>query len=146
MNPRRALPLTLIALLAACSGPTLDKTLPLADGTFEATSAPDEEGATGHITVTVESGRVVAATFAVIGQDGQPKDDTYGLDSQGNIANQDYYDQAQRAVEAFPVYSRQLVEVGYPQDVDSISGATWAHDQFVEAATAALRQSQEAAS
>jgi len=95
--------------------------------------------------VTVAEGRVAAAEFWVVGADGQLKDESYGLDSAGQVANQDYYAKAQAAVAAFPVYARQLVEVGYPDDVDVIAGATWAHDQFVEAATAALLASQEAA-
>jgi major membrane immunogen (membrane-anchored lipoprotein) len=131
-------------LAAGCSaGPSLDRDRPFQDGVFEGRSAPDEEGAIGHVTITVRQGAVAQVDFVVVGADGQPKDETYGLDSTGQIANQAYYRQAQAAVAAFPVYARQLVEVGYPEDVDVISGATWAHDQFVEAATAALLESQD---
>ncbi|MDR0504483.1 MAG: FMN-binding protein [Bifidobacteriaceae bacterium] len=132
----------LLACLTACSGPTVDRSKPLLDGVFEGVSSPDEEGAIGHISVTVAGGRVTEAQFTVVGADGKLKDQSYGLDSDGQIANRNYYAKAQAAVAAFPVYARELVEVGYPQDVDVISGATWAHDQFVEAATQALQRSQ----
>jgi major membrane immunogen (membrane-anchored lipoprotein) len=133
-------------LASGCStGPNLDRDRPFQDGVFEGQSGPDEEGAVGHVTITVRHGAVAAVDFVVVGADGQLKDQTYGLDSTGQIANAEYYRQAQAAVAAFPIYARQLVEVGYPDDVDVISGATWAHDQFVEAATGALRLSQEQA-
>ncbi|MDR1824332.1 MAG: hypothetical protein LBR27_03185 [Bifidobacteriaceae bacterium] len=132
----------LAGLLAACGGPQIDKTVPLQDGVYEADSSPDEEGAIGHLTVTVEGGAVTAAQFEVIQANGQAKDESYGTDSSGEVANQEYYRAAQQAVAAFDIYAAELVEVGYPQDVDVISGATWAHDQFVEAAVAALQQAQ----
>jgi major membrane immunogen (membrane-anchored lipoprotein) len=140
----RALAAVGLALLAACGGPAVDRSRPLADGVYQADSGPDEEGAVGHIVVTVADGRVSDCQFSVVMADGRVKGADYGLDSTGQIANADYYAQAQRAVAALTVYARQLIEVGYPQDVDVVAGATWAHDQFVEAATTALEASQEA--
>jgi major membrane immunogen (membrane-anchored lipoprotein) len=144
MNTRAAWAGLALAALAGCAG-GLDKTLPLADGEYAATSSPDEEGATGRLTIVVDGGRITAADFTVVQADGSPKDESYGLDSTGQVANADYYEDAQAAVAAFAVYARQLVEVGFPDDVDVISGATWAHDQFVEAATAAIEAAQAAA-
>jgi major membrane immunogen (membrane-anchored lipoprotein) len=128
--------------LTACGGPAVDKTVPLQDGTYQALSSADEEGAVGQLTITVQGGAVAAAEFAVIQADGTAKDEDYGKDSQGQVANPEYYRAAQQAVAAFDIYAAELVAVGYPQDVDVISGATWAHDQFVEAAVAAMQQAQ----
>jgi major membrane immunogen (membrane-anchored lipoprotein) len=134
---------TLLLGAAGCgSGAALDPAKPLADGEFSAESAPDEEGAIGQVTITVTDGAVSAATFEVYQEDGTAKDSDYGKDSSGHVANPDYYRKAQAAVAAFDVYAAQLVEVGLPQDVDVVSGATWAHDQFVEAAVEALETSQ----
>jgi major membrane immunogen (membrane-anchored lipoprotein) len=134
-------------LLGACAGasPSLDPSIPFKDGTYSGVSAPDEEDAVGEVTLTVKGGAVVEASFEVVAKDGTPKDESYGKDSGGRIANSEYYAAAQKAVAAFDVYAAQLVEVGVPEDVDVISGATWAHDQFVQAATAALLKSQGSA-
>jgi major membrane immunogen (membrane-anchored lipoprotein) len=134
----------LATLLAGCAGPTVDRDRPLADGTYQATSGEDEDGAIGRVIIEVVDGKVVACAFDVIQKDGTPKDEDYGKDSSGEIANDGYYAKAQAAVEAFDRYASQLIEVGYPQDVDVISGATWAHEQFVEGAAQAMRQAQDA--
>jgi major membrane immunogen (membrane-anchored lipoprotein) len=141
-----AVPLgAVVAMLAGgCGGgvEALDRDKPLADGTFTGFSGKDEDGAVGQVTVTVVDGAVRDAGFEVVLPDGQPKDEDYGKDSSGQIANSEYYAKAQAAVDAFDVYAAQLIEVGYPDEVDAISGATWAYDQFVEASTAALRLAQ----
>jgi major membrane immunogen (membrane-anchored lipoprotein) len=120
----------------------LDRAKPLIDGTYTGTSGQDEDGAVGQVTVVVEAGAVADVEFDVVQVDGRPKDESYGKDSAGQIANSEYYAKAQVAVEAFDVYAAQLIEVGYPDEVDVISGATWAYHQFVEASTQALRSSQ----
>jgi major membrane immunogen (membrane-anchored lipoprotein) len=124
------------------SVPALDREIPFADGTYEGVSGQDEEGATGLVTLTVRDGAVAEVDFEVVQADGRAKDEDYGKDSSGQIANSEYYAKAQAAVEAFDVYAAQLIEVGYPDEVDVISGATWAYNQFVEAATEALREAQ----
>ncbi|MDR3201706.1 MAG: hypothetical protein LBT54_00980, partial [Bifidobacteriaceae bacterium] len=108
-------------------------------------SGPDEDQAVGRVTVTVRGGRVAEADFGVFLKDGTSKDEYYGAGASGALAGSAYYAEAQAAVAAFDVYAARLVEVGYPEDVDLISGATWAHGQFIEAATAALEDAQEAA-
>ncbi|MDR2373784.1 MAG: hypothetical protein LBD77_06745 [Bifidobacteriaceae bacterium] len=134
----------LAAVLAGCGGPSVDTDKPLADGTYAATSGEDEDGAIGRVTIEVSGGAVVACEFDVILEDGTPKDENYGKDSSGEVANDAYYAKAQAAVAAFDRYAAELIAVGYPQEVDVISGATWAHEQFVEGAVKAMRQAQEA--
>jgi major membrane immunogen (membrane-anchored lipoprotein) len=131
-------------MMSGCAGgpEALDRTVPFTDGTFTGTSGKDDEGAIGQVTVTVRGGDVAEVSFDVVQPDGRPKDEDYGKDSSGEIANTEYYAKAQQAVEAFDVYAARLIEVGYPDEVDVISGATWAHRQFVEASTQALAESQ----
>ncbi|MDR1151867.1 MAG: FMN-binding protein [Bifidobacteriaceae bacterium] len=135
----------LVGVLASGCGssvPPVDRDKPLADGTYSGLSGEDEDGATGQVTLTVRDGAVAEVDFEVVNRDGTPKDENYGKDSTGAIANSEYYAKAQAAVEAFDVYAAQLIEVGYPDEVDVISGATWAYDQFVEASTEALLTAQ----
>ncbi|MDR2378315.1 MAG: FMN-binding protein [Bifidobacteriaceae bacterium] len=133
--------------LAGCapSAPPFDASLPLADGVWVGESSPDGEGAYGRSTVTVAEGEIAASQYVTVQADGSLKAEDYGKDSSGQIANRAAYRAAQKAVAAFDVYARQLIEVGTPADVDAISGATIAYGQFLQAATAALTQAQQAA-
>jgi major membrane immunogen (membrane-anchored lipoprotein) len=132
--------------LVGCSpsAPPFDPSIPLNDGVFKGESGPDEQGAFGRATITVTNGHITASEFVVVQANGSVKAEDYGKDSQGQIANQQAYQAAQKAVAAFDVYARDLMETGVPADVDVVSGATIAHRQFLEAATEALVQSQEA--
>ncbi|MDR0366797.1 MAG: FMN-binding protein [Bifidobacteriaceae bacterium] len=133
-------------LLAACSpaAPPFDPSIPLTDGVFEGESEPDEQGAFGRATITISGGRITASEFVVVQANGSVKAEDYGKDSDGQIANQQSYKAAQKAVAAFDVYARELLETGVPADVDVVSGATIAYRQFLTAATNALVESQEA--
>ncbi|MDR1441294.1 MAG: FMN-binding protein [Bifidobacteriaceae bacterium] len=133
--------------LAACGAdtPPYDSSLPLADGVWVGESAPDEEGAFGRSTVTVSGGKITGSQYVTVQANGSMKGEDYGKDSSGEIANRSAYRAAQKAVSAFDVYARDLIEVGVPADVDVVSGATIAHGQFLEAATEALTESQMAA-
>jgi major membrane immunogen (membrane-anchored lipoprotein) len=117
---------------------------PLQDGVYTGQSAPDEQGAVGQATVTVRAGGIVDCVFATVQADGSTKDEDYGKDFDGTIGHEEYYAEAQAAVAAFDVYAQQLIEVGDPDEVDVISGATIAHEQFRAAVEEALDQSREA--
>jgi major membrane immunogen (membrane-anchored lipoprotein) len=135
-----------VVLSAAGCGsnaPPFDTSVPLTDGVFVGESEPDEQGAYGRSTVTVEDGEIVASEYVTVQANGSTKGEDYGKDSSGEIANRSSYRAAQKAVAAFDVYARALIETGVPEEVDAISGATIAHGQFLEAATAALVASQE---
>ena len=67
--------------------------------------------------------------------DGTPKDKNYGKDGA-------YYAVAQKAVSSLDEYADALVSAGTPDGIDVISGATYLHDQAVEAAKKALKSAQ----
>jgi major membrane immunogen (membrane-anchored lipoprotein) len=127
------------------SAPPFDPARPLADGTFVGESAPDEQGAFGRSTITVFGGRIVASEYVTVQDNGSIKGEDYGKDRDGEISNPSSYRAAQKAVAAFDVYARELLETGVPADVDVVSGATIAYEQFLDAATNALVASQDTA-
>jgi major membrane immunogen (membrane-anchored lipoprotein) len=111
------------------------------DGVFIGQSGEDDAGAYGEATVTVKDGEIADCQFVTWQKDGSVKDEEYGKIN-GEISNQDYYDKAQLAVVAMAQYAAQLKEVKRLRDVDAVSGATIAYDQFPEAVQAALDQAK----
>ena len=134
-------------LLAGCGGAKS-----YADGVYTARSALyeallDADGDTGGdgygvATVTIRDGAVADCEFTTYMADGTPKDGDYGKRG-GEIANQDYYNKAQRAVKASQNYAEQLAAKGDLKQVDAISGATISYNEFVEAVEAALEQAEQ---
>ena len=61
----------------------------------------------------------------------------------GEIANRDFYNKAQKARAACDKYAQQLVSKGNIDDVDAISGATVNYNEFVEAVNTALKDAEE---
>ena len=116
------------------------------DGTYEGTSSVyegDEEDGSGAgygvVNLTIEGGKITAAEFKTYEPDGTLKDKEYGKQD-GEIANQDFYNKAQRAVQASAKYGEMLASAGNLADVDKISGATISFNEFTEAVNAALDQ------
>ena len=115
-------------ILAACTPTTgLDMSKPLSDGTW---------------TITVEGGRITATSYETTLADGTDKGAEYGKSSSGEVFNEDYYKKAQAAVASYQEYSDNLTQVGDPAKVDVITGATVAHQQFVQAAIRAIAAAQ----
>ena len=130
-------------ILAACTPSTgLDMSKPMSDGTWSAQSNPDDQGSIGTITITVEGGHITATTYQTTLADGTDKGADYGKSSSGEVFNQDYYKKAQAAVASYQEYSDNLTQVGDPAKVDVITGATVAHQQFVQAAIRAIAAAQ----
>ena len=130
-------------ILGACTPNTgLDMSKPLSDGTWTAQSNPDDQGSIGTITITVEGGRITATSYETTLADGTDKGADYGKSSSGEVFNQDYYKKAQAAVASYQEYSDNLTKVGDPAKVDVITGATVAHQQFVQAAIRAIAAAQ----
>lgn len=128
-----------IAILTACGGSTK-----LNDGTYDGTSSvytnpdgSDEGNGYGVVKLTVKDNAITECTFKTYEPDGKEKDSEYGK-KQGDVANRDFYNKAQKAVKACDEYASLLVKSGNIDDVDAISGATINHDQFVEAVKIAL--------
>lgn len=111
------------------------------DGTYTGKSGPDERGAVGEITVTIEKGRITKADYKGIQKDGKVKDAEYGM-TNGKVENQDYYNKAQLAVKANADYAARLVETQRIDKIDAVSGATVSYEQFSEAAKKALAQAK----
>ena len=143
-----ALCLGLCLALCACGGKQEKKAVAYKDGTYTGQSEVyegDEEGngdGYGVATLTIEGGRIVACEFVTYETDGTLKDEEYGK-AGGQIANKDYYNKAQKAVAACPVYAALLVEAGSLHGVDVISGATYNYQEFKDAVRAALSSAQE---
>jgi major membrane immunogen (membrane-anchored lipoprotein) len=119
------------ALLADCRGPAYQ------DGVWSGKSGPDDTGAWGEVSVTIARGRVSGCVFVTRQKDGTVKAEDYGKIN-GEISNPGYYEKAQLAVRAMKRYAEQYAETGKLGAVDSISGATIAYNQFMEAAEQAL--------
>ena len=127
----------------ACGGSKTYK-----DGTYKAQSSNhesledgEEEGGEGYgeVTITIAGGKITDCTFTTYMPDGTIKDAEYGKKN-GEIANQDYYNKAQRAVKGSENYAQQLAAKGDPAQVDAVSGATISYDAFREAVDLALKQ------
>ncbi|AJQ26691.1 FMN-binding protein [Pelosinus fermentans] len=111
------------------------------DGTYTAKSSPDERGAVGEITLTIQQGKIAKADYRGIQKDGKVKDIDYGKTS-GKIENPEFYQKAQQGVKGAAAYGSKLVEMQNVDRVDSISGATVSHKQFTEAVKSALDQAK----
>ena len=133
-------------LLCACGGGGN-----YADGTYTAQSEVYEglegddnlEGGDGYgvVTITVKDNVITDCEFTTYMTDGTVKGEDYGKQN-GEIANQDYYNKAQRAVRASQNYAEQLAAKGSLDAVDAISGATISYQEFQEAVKTALKQAQ----
>ena len=136
------LALALLAL-SGCGGAAA-----YADGTYEGKSEmyEDNEGGDGDgygvVSLTIAGGVITDCAFSTFQLNGDPKDAEYGKEG-GIIANQDYYNKAQRAVQACDQYAQDLVEAGELKGVDAISGATVNYNQFQDAVKDALSQAEE---
>ena len=147
MKTRRIVILALYALLAlafltACGGSSY------ADGTYTGTSSVyegDDDGSGagyGVATLTIQDGAITACTFETFEPDGTLKDEDYGKEN-GEIANKDFYNKAQKALAACDKYAEALVSAGNIKDVDAISGATVNYSEFKEAVGLALKQAEQ---
>ena len=121
-----------------------------ADGTYKAQSQEyvnDEDDSTagngyGVVELTISGGAITACDFKTYELDGTLKDAEYGKEN-GEIANKDFYNKAQKAVQGSAQYGQLLVEAGSPDGVDSISGATISYNEFLDAVSDALDKAQE---
>jgi major membrane immunogen (membrane-anchored lipoprotein) len=111
------------------------------DGTYTAASSPDERGAVGELTLTIQQGKITQADYKGIQKDGKVKDADYGK-TNGKIENAEFYKKAQQGLKGAMTYGPRLIETQNLDMVDSVSGATLSHKQFTEAGHKALEQAQ----
>jgi major membrane immunogen (membrane-anchored lipoprotein) len=129
---RRIFFLALAALLAAACGSGGYK-----DGIYTGRSGEDDTGAWGEVRITIEAGKINGCEFVTWQKDGTVKDEDYGKIN-GEISNQGYYGEAQLAVEAMKKYAAGYARTGSLKEVEAVSGATIAYNQFLEAVENAL--------
>jgi major membrane immunogen (membrane-anchored lipoprotein) len=131
-----------IYMLAGCGSPNY------ADGTYTGTSSvyvSDEDEGNGNgygvVTITIKDNTITACTYETYEPDGTLKDTEYGMQN-GEVANRDYYNKAQKAIAACEKYAENLVSKNDINEVDAISGATINYDNFKEAVMDALKQAE----
>ncbi|MDR2184461.1 MAG: FMN-binding protein [Treponema sp.] len=125
-----------MALLAGCGERSYR------DGVYSGKSSADDTGAWGEVTITIAGARITGCQFITRQKDGTVKDENYGKVN-GEISNQDYYNKAQLAVRAMDQYAGDLTEKQRLKDIDTVSGATIAYNQFIEAVENALETARE---
>ena len=131
-------------LLAGCGGGTLkDGTYTAQSSMYESLEDEEDEGGEGYgiVSITVKDNTITACEFTTYMPDGTVKDEEYGKKN-GEIANQDYYNKAQRAVKASQNYAEQLAAKGDLKQVDAITGATISFNEFNEAVELALKEAK----
>jgi major membrane immunogen (membrane-anchored lipoprotein) len=111
------------------------------DGLYTGKSGEDDTGAWGEVTITIDAGKIRNCEFITWQKDGTPKDENYGKIN-GEISNRDYYDKAQLAVAAMEKYTAAYQRAGNLKDVEAVSGATIAYNQFIEAVETALEKAR----
>ena len=135
-------------MLAGCSASYADGTYTARSSVFE--GIEDEEfeefgeagDGYGEVTLTIQAGKITDCQFTTYTTEGEVKGEDYGKKN-GEIANQDYYNKAQRAVQASEQYAKQLAQTGDIKQVDAISGATISYGEFKEAVSEALKQAKQ---
>ncbi len=102
------------------------------DGTHEAELEPDERGWKAVVEVTVEGGKITAAAFDEVNEEGAKKsEDEEYLERWGTAANID-------ASEVYPKYEEDLIETQDVEEVEVITGATSTHEKFQDVVKKAL--------
>ncbi len=127
----------MVSAFAGCSGGAKYK-----DGDYSAKSTPDERGNYSEVKITIKDGKIATANYQGYLKDGSAKDENYGK-TDGKIENQDNYDKAQNALKGAATYAPKLVETQDVSKVDTVAGATHAHDEFKEAVGKILEQAKK---
>ena len=151
MNKKIIIPIVIVVIIAIIvvvifafggnspSGSYKDGTYEGKSTVFENSDGTDEGNGYGVVSLTIKDGVITDCTYKTYTVDGQLKDTEYGKEN-GEIANRDFYNKAQKAVAACDEYASMLVSSGNVKDVDAISGATINYDEFQEAVENALKK------
>lgn len=126
-------------ILGGCSGSSAQLAAStLADGCYTGTSQPETDGSYGVVSFCVGDQAVTQASFVVYDADGTAHDEDYGLGSDGQPADQTFYQRAQNAIAAEQEYVAQFEETGDQEQVEMVAGASLSHRLFMAAVTAAM--------
>ena len=131
-----------LMLIAGCGGGDVtyvDGTYVGRSGMYTNPDGSDDGNGYGEVTITIENGVISDCTYLTYEPNEALKDEDYGL-ADGEVANRDFYNKAQKAVAACAQYSLLIVENNGVDDVDAISGATVNYELLEEAMDAALTQ------
>ena len=138
------LALTMLVTVIGCG----KKEVSYKDGTFTGKSSiymsedgTDDGNGYGEITITIENQKITACKFYTYEPDGKLKDEEYGK-ADGEIANRDFYNKAQKAVASCQEYEKQIVAKGELKGIDAISGATINYNAMEEAMSNALDEAK----
>ena len=149
MRKMKAISLMCISGLIAASLTACGSPKSYADGTYEGKSSvfENDDGSEdgngyGVVTITIKDGKISDCTYQTFEPDGKLKDSEYGK-KQGEIANKDFYNKAQKAVAACDEYASMLVSNGQLEGIDAISGATINYNEFCEAVDDALSKAEQ---
>ncbi len=125
--------------LTPTAAPTPEPVQKYKDGTYEVTTEPDMEGYYIKAKVIIEKGEITTADWTIYDSihEDKPFDENYKEIFKDNPI---YYDQAIKDWENSRGYSDELIETQDLGEVDAVSGATWACNQFKKAVTDALDQ------
>lgn len=111
------------------------------DGTYEAQDTPDVEGYYAKAKVTVTDGKIANVEWNIFDKNRNDRvfDETYEEVFAGNAL---YQEQCRKDLAGANIYGNKLIETQKLDDVDAISGATWAHKKFVNIMKPALEQAK----
>lgn len=148
---RRGSLLKVIGMLSVCAAVSTGcgGAKSYADGTYEGQSSvfenvdgSEDGNGYGVVSITIRDGKIADCTYQTFEPDGTLKDSEYGK-KQGEVANKDFYNKAQKAVAACDEYADMLVANGQLDGIDAISGATINYNEFCEAVDDALSKAEQ---
>ena len=135
---------SICAVISGCGA----KNVNYKDGTYVGRSSiytsedgTDDGNGYGEVSITLKDNKVVECEFITYEPDDKLKDEEYGK-ANGEIANRDFYNKAQKAIAACDEYEKLIVENGGLEGVDAISGATINYNSLEEAMIEALKQAE----
>ena len=142
---------TIFALLAIAALVLSSCSTKYKDGTYTAQSGAvvgkeDEAGVGdgyGEVTITMLDNKVILCSFTLYTNDNVEKGVDFGKVENGEVTDQEYYNKAQRQVQAAKNYASQLTATGSLKEVSEISGASAAYEAFKGAVEEALKQAKK---
>lgn len=108
------------------------------DGVYEYKSIPDPENYYVKGSVTVKGGKIAAVDWGIY--DAARSDKLFDKDYEAVFADEVYKQQCRDNLKGMAEYTPRLIEKQDIFQVDAVSGATWAYDNFYKMVSQALRK------